>query len=146
MKRSQQAIETIDGVTRFGEILPLKQNFKRLWQKINCSLSFWQNLNILWQTICSCYWANFQCCKCPNVLKEILPSCHTAVVGRASVDLNTSPSLSCAVCIISTPLIHPPAVIQLVSVWLVNQLEEHNRLCHICCSDELQPKLVWYRA
>ena len=30
-------------VTRFGEISPLRQNYKRLWQMFKCPLSIWQN-------------------------------------------------------------------------------------------------------
>ena len=55
-------------VTRFSKILPLRQNFKRLWQILKRPLRIWQNVE---HTLASslCYWANFQCCKWPNIEK-----------------------------------------------------------------------------
>ena len=49
-------------VTKFGEISPLRQNFKRLWEKLKGLFSIWLNSE---HTLANslCYWANFQCCK-----------------------------------------------------------------------------------
>ena len=66
-------IDTIDthrfrrsSVTRFGEILPIWQNFTNIWQIFDCSFPVWQytdpTLAKLWH-----YWASFHCCKLPNI-------------------------------------------------------------------------------
>ena len=55
-------------MTRFGEISPLWQKFTSLWQIFDSFFLIWQNaeptLAILWH-----YWANFHCCKWPNIEK-----------------------------------------------------------------------------
>ena len=49
-------------VIRLGEISPLWQNFKRLWQYLNGLFSFGQKFELIWQNNI-CYWAKFHCCK-----------------------------------------------------------------------------------
>ena len=57
-------------VTRFGEISPLRRNIKQLWQILKAPLSIWKNFE---HTLANflCNWANFQCCKWPNIEKVI---------------------------------------------------------------------------
>ena len=53
-------------VTRFGEISPLWQKFKSFWPFLESLFRIWQKfLPTLDKFIC--YWANFHCCKQPNI-------------------------------------------------------------------------------
>ena len=42
---------TLTSVTRFGEILPLWQKFKSLWQILMIYFLFGKTLNLLWQLV-----------------------------------------------------------------------------------------------
>ena len=60
----------LTSVIRFGEISPLGQNFKRLWQMLKGPLIIWQHFeHTLPNSLC--YWVNFQCCNWPNIEKLI---------------------------------------------------------------------------
>ena len=54
----------LPSVTRFGEISPILQNFKRFWQIFYYLFLIWQNvvLNLLHN------WGHFNCCKWTNIL------------------------------------------------------------------------------
>ena len=65
-------------VTRFGDISPLwqnilllSQNILLLWLNLEGLFSIWQNFELSWAKVL-CYWANFYCCKWPNIKQ--LPS------------------------------------------------------------------------
>ena len=53
-------------VTRMGEILPLWQNFKTLWQSFEGLFSIWQTFEPTLGCICTLK-PNFHCCKWPNI-------------------------------------------------------------------------------
>ena len=57
-------------VTKFGEISPLGQNVKQLWQMFKGPLSIWQNFEHTWANFLR-DWVNFQCCNWPNIEKVI---------------------------------------------------------------------------
>ena len=64
-------------VTRFGEIPPLRQNFKNLRQFLRFSLgSVGQNFEPTFANLFN-YLANFHCSKWPNIEQIIKPSSHT---------------------------------------------------------------------
>ena len=65
-------------MTRFGEILPLWQNFTSLWQNVDGLFLIWQNVDglfLIWQNVDPIlanlldYWAHFHCYKWPNIEK-----------------------------------------------------------------------------
>ena len=67
-------------VTRFGEISPLWQIIKHLWQYISGLFGFGQSFQLtLAQFVC--HWAHFQCWKWPNIENTIWSSGHTDGVG-----------------------------------------------------------------
>ena len=64
-------------VTRFGEILPIKQKFRNLWQHFKGLFDIWQSCEPT-LGLFVCFWAKFHHCKWPNIEKTIWPSGHTA--------------------------------------------------------------------
>ena len=62
-------------VTRFGEISPLWQNFKILWQFLWGSFRIWKNE----PTLANAFKANFFSCKWSNCIKMIKPYGHTGL-------------------------------------------------------------------
>ena len=63
-------------VTRFGEFSPLWQKFTNIWQIFDSLFLIWQNAEHTSENLWY-YWANFHCCKWPNIEKIIQPSGHT---------------------------------------------------------------------
>ena len=61
-------ISTSVSVTRFDEILPLWQKVTSRWQNFDCLFLFRQNAEPTLANLLHC-WANFQCCKWPNIEK-----------------------------------------------------------------------------
>ena len=65
-------------MTRFGEISPLWQNFKNIWQ-------FYEGLIGIWQTFeptmenSVCFWANLCWCKWQNIEQTFWASGHTGL-------------------------------------------------------------------
>ena len=55
-------------VTIFGEFLQLWQKFTSLWQIVDSLFLIWQNYESTLSNLRH-YWANFQCCKWPNIEK-----------------------------------------------------------------------------
>ena len=53
-------------VTRFGEISPIWQNFKTIWQLVEGSISVWQTFEAIWENS-MCFRANLRCFKWPNI-------------------------------------------------------------------------------
>ena len=68
-------------VTRFGEISPLCQKFKGLWQSFMDLFSIWQVFYPLWQISYSTGNAKFQCFKLANI-RKVSSSGHTASVAH----------------------------------------------------------------
>ena len=65
-------------VTRFGEISPLKQKFRTLWQYFKGLFGIGQSCEpTVGQFVF--FWANFHCCKRPNLEKQ---SGHTVQDGN----------------------------------------------------------------
>ena len=78
--------DTEGSVTRFGEIPPLWQLFKSLWQYISGLFGFGQSFQIpLAQFVC--LWTNFNCFKWPNIENTIWSSGHTGHTGSKNVTL-----------------------------------------------------------
>ena len=75
--RSNDQTFIVASVTRFGEISPLWQSFKRLWQFVKGLLSIWENFA---PSLAKCllYCKNFHYCNWPKMEKVISSSGHTA--------------------------------------------------------------------
>ena len=58
-------------VTRFGEFSPLWVTIIVLWPFWKCTFSIWQNFFWLILANFICYWADFNCCKWPNIEQTI---------------------------------------------------------------------------
>ena len=69
----------VNSVTRFGEISPLWQYFKRRSHFCKGLSSVWQNFEPT-SAMILCYWVNFHCCKWPNI-EKILDHLVTLVVS-----------------------------------------------------------------
>ena len=65
-----------NSVTRFGEILPLWQNFKNIWQRYEGLISIWQSFEPTLENSV-CFWANLGCCKWQNIEQIFYASGHT---------------------------------------------------------------------
>ena len=57
--------------TRFGE-------FTQLWPLKKCAFSIWQNFELILANFV-CHWANFNCCKWPNIDQNNLSSGRTGL-------------------------------------------------------------------
>ena len=75
-------------VTRFGEIPPLWQIFKNLWQYILGLFGFGQCFQLTLAQF-ECFWANFHLCKWPNIENTIWSSGHTG--GRPHLFMTSGP-------------------------------------------------------
>ena len=53
-------------MTKFGEISPLWQNIKNIWQLYEGLISIWQTFEPTLENS-MCFWANLRCCKWPNI-------------------------------------------------------------------------------
>ena len=74
--RSNDQTFIVASVTRFGEISPLWQSFKRLWQFVKGLFRIWEKFApTLTNFLLFC--AKFQCCKWPKMEKVIQSSGHT---------------------------------------------------------------------
>ena len=91
-------------MTRFGEISPLWQNLKSLWQFFEGKFSIWQHLwPILANFVCS--WANFNWWKWSNIEKILQTSGHTVIQSCLNL-ISSTPSRYCR--IVSNKLMVPP--------------------------------------
>ena len=73
----QEDFQPLSSVTRFGEILPIGQDFGCLWQNFKCLICIWQILNLL----CHLKFAFrpfYFVVKQPNFEQVIQPSGYTA--------------------------------------------------------------------
>jgi len=65
----EESVAIVDSVTRFGKISPLQQKLRNLWQYFKGLFGIWQSCEpTLGQFVF--FWANFNCCKCPNLEKQ----------------------------------------------------------------------------